>query len=72
MAHKRNTYTIKINTGNDAFHVGDEWAAEMELAGILRELALRLERVAGMRLIDRAYLKDSNGNTVGYAEWTTK
>ncbi len=74
MAHKRNTYTIKINTDNDAFHRdnGDEWAAEMEIARILRELALRLETAAGMRQYVRRDLRDSNGNAVGYSEWTTK
>ena len=71
MAHKRNTYTIKIDTRNDAFS-GNSYDTEMELARILRDLAGRLERTAGIVITDRAYLKDSNGNTVGYAEWTTK
>lgn len=51
-------FTLKIRTANDAF----AGAPEMEVARILREVALQVER-GGVRADGIA--RDSNGNTVG-------
>ena len=58
---------LTINTDNDAFQ-GDNLA--IETARILTVLAQRIFDGA-INPGDRASLKDSNGNTVGVADWNT-
>lgn len=58
---------ITIDTDNAAF--GDSSATTMaELAEVVRSVVRRLEHGKGLPYI----LRDSNGNTVGRAEWENR
>jgi hypothetical protein len=60
--------TITINLDNDAFHP-DKGGPQFEVAWILRQLSDRYSN-ADAELTQR--LRDSNGNTVGFADESIK
>ena len=63
----RKMFVLEIELENDEFFLmdqdvfGPEFAPELPVAGMLREVARRIEE----RGIEQRYIKDTNGNIVG-------